>query len=43
MAHDYPGDFGPQLVTEPNKDIEDINKEQYEKYTKEAEAQKQVI
>lgn len=43
MAIDYPEDFGPESVSEPSKDIKDMDASEYEEYRKELEAQKAKI
>ena len=41
MAIDFPEGFGPESVSEPGKDIKDMDASEYEEYRKELEAQKQ--
>ena len=43
MAIDYPEDFDPERVSEPGKDIKDMDASEYEEYGKELEAQKAEI
>ena len=43
MANEYPNDFGKPAVTEPNKDIEDMTKEKYQKYAQAQKAGKESI
>ena len=43
MAIDFPEGFGPESVSEPGKDIKDMDASEYEEYRKELEAQKAKI
>ena len=43
MATDYPEDFGPESVSEPGKDIKNMDVSKYKEYRKELEAQKAKI
>ena len=40
MAIDYLEDFGPESVSEPGKDIKNMDASEYKEYRKEIEAQK---
>ena len=43
MAIDFPEGFGPESVSEPGKDIKDMDASEYKEYRKELEAQKAKI
>ena len=43
MARDNALDFGPVQVSDPETEIKDMDKGQYEKYMKESEAEKSLI
>ena len=43
MAVDFPEDFGPDIVQEPGKELNDMNSEEYEFYRKKLEEQKRRI
>lgn len=43
MAVDFLGDFGPEIIQEPGKELQDMNSEEYEFYRKEMEEQKRQI
>lgn len=43
MARHYPLDFGPEEVTLPEKELKNMNKEEYNKYISESEAEKALI
>mgnify|MGYP002804126796 CR=1 FL=1 len=43
MANEYPNDFGKPALTEPNKDIEDMTKEEYHRYAQAQKVEKELI
>ena len=43
MSRDYTDDFGPEMVSDPEIDLKDMNKDQYEMFTKKSEAEKVLI
>ena len=43
MAVDFPEDFGPEIVHEPGKELQDMNNEEYEFYRNELEEQQRQI
>ena len=40
MARHYPLDFGPEEVTRTEKELKNMNKEEYNKYILESEAER---
>ena len=43
MANEYPNDFCKPAVTEPNENIDDTTKEEYQKYALSLKAEKESI
>ena len=43
MVVDFPEDFGPEIVQELRKELQDMNSEEYEFYREELEEQRKQI